>query len=57
MDDKLKKYNLDCVDLMVLLQKLNQMSPHYNVAKRYFGIVKLIEYEKKSQLHNDDHSP
>jgi lipopolysaccharide/colanic/teichoic acid biosynthesis glycosyltransferase len=51
LDDKLKNYNIDLVDLMLLLSKLNRLSPTYNVAKRYFGICRLIDCEKKSQLN------
>ncbi|MBN2323612.1 MAG: sugar transferase [Spirochaetes bacterium] len=51
LDDKLKNYNIDLVDLMLLLSRLNRLSPTYNVAKRYFGICRLIDCEKKSQLN------
>jgi hypothetical protein len=51
MNVKLKDYHIDLVDLMVILQKLNQLSPGYNVARRYFGILKLIECEKIIQNH------
>ena len=52
IDDKLKNYNVDLRDLMLLLSKLHKLTPTYNVAKRYFGICKLIDTEKKSQLRN-----
>lgn len=55
LDDKLKNYNIDLVDLMLLLSKLNRLSPTYNVAKRYFGICRLIDCEKKSQLKEVEH--
>ena len=50
IDNKLKDYQLDLMDLMLLLSKLHNLNPTYNVAKRYFGICKLIDTEKKSQL-------
>jgi lipopolysaccharide/colanic/teichoic acid biosynthesis glycosyltransferase len=49
IDDKLKNYQVDLRDLMLLLSKLHKLTPTYNVAKRYFGICKLIDTEKKSQ--------
>jgi lipopolysaccharide/colanic/teichoic acid biosynthesis glycosyltransferase len=54
LDDKLKNYNIDLMELMLLLSKLNRLSPTYNVAKRYFGICRLIDFEKKSQLKKVD---
>jgi len=51
LDDRLKNYHVDLMELMLLLSKLNKLSPGYNVAKRYFGILKLVEYEKKAQTH------
>jgi len=52
LDDKLKSYNVDLTELVLLLSKLNRLSPTYNVAKRYFGICRLIDFEKKSQSRN-----
>jgi hypothetical protein len=52
IDDKLKNIQLDLMDLMLLLFRLNTLTPSYNVAKRYFGICKLIDYEKRSQINN-----
>jgi lipopolysaccharide/colanic/teichoic acid biosynthesis glycosyltransferase len=50
IDDKLKGFHVDLADLMILLSKLHKLNPTYNVAKRYFGICKLIDAEKKAQL-------
>ena len=50
IDDKLKGFRVDLSDLMILLSKLHKLNPTYNVAKRYFGICKLIDAEKKAQL-------
>ncbi|MBA7680755.1 hypothetical protein ES703_89076 [subsurface metagenome] len=52
LDDKLQNYNVDLTELVLLLSKLNRLSPTYNVAKRYFGICRLIDFEKKSQSRN-----
>jgi hypothetical protein len=52
LDDKLKDYDIDLMELTLLLSKLNKLSPQYNVAKRYFGILKLIDFEKRSQNHS-----
>ncbi len=52
IDDKLKDKKVDLMELIVLLSKLNRLSPSYNVAKRYFGISRLIDFEKKSQLRS-----
>jgi hypothetical protein len=49
LDDKLKDYDIDLMELTLLLSKLNKIAPHYNVAKRYFGILKLIALEKRSK--------
>ena len=49
LDDRLKNYQVDLLELMILLSKLHKLSPRYNVAKRYFGILKLVEYEKKAK--------
>lgn len=53
LGDKLEKYKVDLIEIMLLLEKIKKISPSYNVAKRYFGICKLIETEYKSQLHID----
>ena len=50
IDDKLKNYQVDLMDLMLLLTKMHKLRPTYNVAKRYFGICKLIDTEKRTQL-------
>lgn len=50
LNDKLKDSHLDLMDLMLLLSKLNKISPNYKAAKRYFGICRLIDFEKRSQL-------
>ncbi|MFW6139127.1 MAG: sugar transferase [Spirochaetota bacterium] len=50
IDDKIKDYHIDLMELMMLLTKLHRLTPTYNVAKRYFGICKLIDTEKKAQV-------
>jgi hypothetical protein len=42
------------MDLMLLLTKMHKLTPTYNVAKRYFGICKLIDAEKKAQLRQKE---
>ncbi len=49
LDDKLKENSINLMELMLLLSKLDKILPGYNVSKRYFGIAKLIDYEKRSQ--------
>jgi len=56
IDDKLKDKKVDLMELIVLLSKINRLSPSYNVAKRYFGISRLIDFEKKSQLGSSPRS-
>jgi hypothetical protein len=53
IDDKLKDYHIDLTDLMLLLSKLHSIAPSYNVARRYFGICRLIDAEKKTQYRTD----
>ena len=48
LDDKLKNYNIDLMQLVLLLSRLHRLSPSYNAAKRYFGICRLIDVEKKA---------
>ncbi len=52
LNEKLKGDQIDLMELMMLLLKLNNVSPNYKAAKRYYGIVKLIDFEKRSQLRN-----
>lgn len=49
IDDKIKDNHIDLMELMLLLSKIHRLTPTYNVAKRYFGICRLIDTEKKSQ--------
>ncbi len=56
LDDKLKNYNVDLMELALLLAKMHRLTPSYNVAKRYFGILKLIDFEKRSQSRNEKHN-
>jgi len=48
LNDKLEKHEVDPYQIMLLLSKMNRLSPSYNVAKRYFGITRLIDFENKS---------
>ena len=50
LDEKIKDNQIDLMELMLLLSKLNKISPKYKTAKRYYGILKLIDFEKRSQL-------
>ncbi len=56
LDDKLKNYNVDLMEVALLLAKMHRLTPSYNVAKRYFGILRLIDFEKKSQSRNVNHT-
>jgi lipopolysaccharide/colanic/teichoic acid biosynthesis glycosyltransferase len=49
LEDKLGNGRIDLLQIILLLAQMNRLSPRYNVAKRYFGICKLIDYERKSQ--------
>ncbi len=44
------------MEVALLLAKMHRLTPSYNVAKRYFGILKLIDFEKKSQSRDSTHA-
>jgi lipopolysaccharide/colanic/teichoic acid biosynthesis glycosyltransferase/vacuolar-type H+-ATPase subunit H len=49
LDDKLgSDGDVDLLQIMMLLSRIDRLSPSYNVAKRYFGICRLIDFERKS---------
>jgi hypothetical protein len=55
LDDKLEKKEVDPFHIMLLLSRINRLSPTYNVAKRYFGISRLIDFENRSQAVKPGH--